>query len=120
MKSEAEIAKERWSILFKMIRDSFPRANIRIIDKGRDDRYWKAGIGITKDQLDRELFIKVRHKVMTHSSEADYKNCFLEALQEAQRIFDLPSSFEQFLGTLFVDVNGVKYHVGENLNDDWW
>ena len=119
MKSEAEIAKERWSILFKMIRDSFPRGNIRVIDKGRENRYWKVAIVAKKDDLDRELFLKVRHKVMTHP-EADYKSLFFQALQEAERIFSLPASSMQFLGTIFVDVEGVDYHARENLNDDWW
>lgn len=118
MKSEAETAKERWPIFFKMIRDSFPRGNIRIVDKGRENRYWRVGIGTKKDGLDRELFIKVRQKVMTHP-EADYKSRFLEALQEAEHILDLPASSMQFLGTIFVDVDSVYYHAGENLNDDW-
>lgn len=119
MKSEAETAKDRWSIFFKMVRDSFPGANIRIIDKGREKRYWKVGIGTNKDGVDREIFIKVRQKVMTHP-EADYRSCFLQALQEAERILGLRASSMQFLGTIFIDVDGVHYHAGENLNDDWW
>ena len=119
MKSEAETAKERWPVFFKMIRDSFPSGTIRILDKGRDNRYWKVGIGTKKDDLDRELFIKVRQKVMTHP-EADYKSRFLEALKEAEHIFGLSESSMQFLGTIFVDMDSVYYHAGENLNDDWW
>jgi hypothetical protein len=119
MQSETEIAKERWPILFKMIRASFPAGNIRVIDKGRENKYWKVGIGVKKDELDRELFLKVRHKVMTHPG-ADYKSRFLDALQEAERILSLPASSVQFFGTIFVDVEGISYHAGENLNDDWW
>ncbi|MBW2005401.1 MAG: hypothetical protein JRI72_12510 [Deltaproteobacteria bacterium] len=119
MKGESETGKERWSVLFKTIRGAFPHGDIRVIDKGRADRYWKIGIGMTKGQLDRELFIKVRHKVITHP-EADYENRFLGAMKEAERILDSPSSSVQFLGTLFVDVEGITYYAGENLNDDWW
>ena len=119
MKNEAETAKDRWPILLRMVRDFFPGGNIRIIDKAGGNRYWKVGIATKKDGLDREIFIKVRQKVMTHP-EADYRSCFSQALQEAERILDLPLSSTQFLGTIFVDVDGVHYHAGENLNDDWW
>ncbi len=119
MKSEAQIAKERWPILFKMIRVSFPRGSIRVIDKGRENRHWKVGLEEKKDDLAQGLFLKIRHKVMTHP-EADYESRFLEALEEAHRIFSLSASSMEFLGTIFVDTEGVVYHEGENLDDNWF
>ena len=119
MKSEAETAKDRWPVFIRMARDSFPGGSIRIIDKARENRYWKVGILTRRDRVDREIFIKVRQNVMTRP-EADYRTYFSQAFQEAERIFGFPLPSAQFLGTIIVGVDGVHYHEGENLGDDQW
>ncbi|MEW6410698.1 MAG: hypothetical protein AB1488_11440 [Nitrospirota bacterium] len=48
MKSERETAKERWTVILKMARNSFPYGSVEILDKGWGNRYWNIAIRIKK------------------------------------------------------------------------